>query len=285
MPKPTPPTPITIDWTEPPPAGYVRNARGDLVHAANVSPTDIDTDETVRKIHAFGQALSSQMWRYRDHTMSDICELSDRIVARYGGKKSGGKKGNISITSFDGRLRVQLAQADQIEVGPEIIAAQSIIGECLEAWQKGSNLNLQAIVEQAFKPSADGKVSVAELLRLRRVQIDDPRWRQAQDAISDSLRPTGRAEYIRLYKRGDPSLPWVNVPLHLANVTRPDTAFDSAAEALYQRVTSAVSEARQQGLKKGEITLVVNAVRRGGPLPAELMPVAELAEGAADDAN
>ena len=251
-----------IDFSEAPPKGYWRNARGDLVHQANVRPLDQDMDGVVRKIHAFGGALSAQMWRFRAHTMDDIYGLVERAVESYGGKL-GGRKGNLTLTSFDGLRKVVLAQADRIAVGPEIIAAQALVEECLDDWAAQCNLKLRALLEQSFRPDATGQVSVPQLLRLRRIHIDDPRWRQLQAAISDALRPEGKAEYVRLYARETPADPWGPVPLHLATVRRPDDETPSdPVEILRARARAAIDEARCAGLGEGLIRDTLLAAKR-----------------------
>ena len=249
--------PRAIDWNEVPPDGYRRNARGDLVHEANINPVDVETDRTVEKIHRFGAALSAQMWRYRDHTLIDIYALLDRIVETYGGK-AGGRRGNVTLTSFDGRRKVTLAQAERIAVGPEIRAAQAMIEECIEDWSARGNKKLRALVDQALVPDATGQVPVSHILRLRRVHIDDPRWRNVQLALSDALRPAGKAEYIRLHKRDDPTQGWRQVPLSLASVIRPaELRETSPEEQLHDRVQSAVEEARHAGLAQTEIRNII----------------------------
>lgn len=252
----------TIDWTAPIPPGYWRNAKGDLVHERNIRPVDRDMDDVVRRIHGFGEPLSEQMWRFRNHTTIDIMEFLGRTMERYGARV-GGRKGNVQLTTFDGRLRVQLAQADRIEVGPEIEAARALIEACISRWGKGSDKKLRALVDQAFVAGADGSLSATALLRLRRVEIDDGEWRRALDAIADALRPVGRAEYIRLYRRATPDDRWDQVPLHLATVSRPsEPALRTAPEILERRVRSAVDEARAAGMKEGAIMEVLRSAKR-----------------------
>lgn len=268
-----------IDWNEPAPPGYWRDARGDLIREANVSDVDRDTDAVVRHIHAFGEALSGEMWRFRVHTMDDVYGLVDRVAERYG-TRLGGRRGNVQIGTFDGRRKVVLSQADVIDVGPEIHAAQAIVEECIEEWSERGNLKLRALVEQAFKPDATGRLSVTHLLRLRRIVIDDDKWRGVQAAIGDALRPVGRAEYIRLYRRADPSQPWEQVPLHLATVRQPPEAEDGEAQAqLARRVQSAIEQAERAGLSRADVWDVVRgaiARRRPGsrpePAPAQDAP-------------
>ena len=251
-----------IDWSAAVPRGYWRDARGNLVHESNVRPVDRDMDEVARRIHGFGLPLSEQMWRFRAYTMSDIAAFADRVVERYGARR-GGRKGNLQLMTFDGRLKVNLAQAERIAIGPEIVAAQALVEECIERWASGSRRELRALVDQAFAVGEDGTVSVAALLRLRRVEIDDDGWRRAQDAIADALRPAGKAEYIRLYRRETPVEPWQPVSLHLATVTRPaEPALRSAPEILDRRVRSAIDEARAAGMREGAIMETLRGAKR-----------------------
>ena len=262
-------------WDEPVPTGYRRNDRGDLVRELNISGRDLDMDQVTLKIHGFAVDLSEQMGRFRDHTMTDIVQFADRVVEQYGGK-IGGRHGNIQLTSFCGCYKVQLAQAQVVEVGPEIAAVQALVNECLDEWGKHSSVNLRALVDAAFRPGADGKLSVSALLKLKQVDIDDPTWRSAQCAIGDALRPRGRAEYIRIYRRSNPQQPWQQVPLDLARVTTPASSTDGSAPAvLYRRIGSAIQHARLCGLKEREIQRVIKLSRTGAPV--EAVPEAEAA--------
>ena len=247
-----------IDWAVAPPKGYWRDPKGNLVHESNIRPAELDMDEVTRLIHLHGEALAAQMYRYRDHTLADVYAYVDRLVGEYGGKLKG-SRGNVQLRTFDGRWRVLLAQADEIAVGPEIEAAQALISECVSEWAGTGNKKLRALVEQAFSPARDGRLSVSRLLALRRIVIDDPRWQRAQDAISDALRPIGRAEYIRLYRRDTPRDPWEPVPLSLAAARRPPAEAEDAdvAGALRLRVGAAARDARARGMTQKDIRAAV----------------------------
>ena len=240
------------------PPGYWKNAKGDLIKAENVSARERDMDEVVRKIHGFGADLSGTMWRFREYTMRDIALYCDRLIKSYGAAPRG-KKGNVTLTSFDGCIRVTLSIADVVEAGPEILAAQTLIEECIDEWSKNAQINLRALVKQAFQQDACGRLSVAQLLNLKRIEIDDDKWRRAQGAIGDALRPAGRAEYVRIYTRQAATDPWEQLPLHLAQVRAPGDAGEHTPEdSLAMRVRSAVAEARYRGVKQGDIRQIVN---------------------------
>lgn len=84
-----------------------------------------------------------------------------------------------------------------------ILAAKALIQECLDDWTQDANGNLKALVSRAFEVDKEGNLSTNRILGLRRVKIDDTRWQQAMDAISDSLQVIDSKSYIRLYQRED----------------------------------------------------------------------------------
>lgn len=259
-----------IDFDAPAPKGYWRNARGDLVHESNVTENDRDMDETVRKIHGFGQDLSAQMWRFRAYTMDDVAGYVARVLER-AGATGRATKGNLTLTSFDGRCKVTLSIAEHISIGPEIIAAQALMDECLERWTRGSGREVKALIEQAFTPNAEGQLSVSALLRLRRIAIDDPQWRAMQHAIADAMRPSGTAEYVRLYHRDHPGERWRQVSLHLATVSPPsaESAETTPEARLARRVRSAIDEARRAGMGEGAIRETLLSAKRRAPAAAD----------------
>lgn len=256
-----------IDWDAPPPEGYVRNRHGDLIRRENVAPADLRQDALVEHILSFALPLSHQLARFRMRVLEEVDRHRTEILDEYGVRR-GGRAGNIQLISLDGRRRVLVAQADTIAVGPEIEAAHQLILECLDEWCGATEAPLRALVEAAFTPDATGRYSVSQILRLRRVHIDDPRWREAQRAIADALRPAGRVEYVRVQLRDDPRHPWREVPLRISAAEAPPAEADSPAVVLERRIRSAIAAARDDGLREGQITEAFRAAKRRGDTPA-----------------
>ena len=59
------------------------------------------------------------------------------------------------------------------------------------------------------------------MLALRRVEIDDERWRSAMQAITDSIRVVGSRQYIRFYRRASAEAAWQAVTVDLASAEPP----------------------------------------------------------------
>lgn len=186
---------------------YMTDAKGSLVPLSAVKPTDKLIDETVRKIVGHARELSAQIGRFRGHCYDDVGSLQALLAQDYG-TTVGGAKGNITLHSFDGSLKVQVQVADLIEFGPELQAAKRLVDQCLAEWSAGSRDEIQAVVSRAFSVDKEGTVNRSELFMLLRTEIEDERWQRAMDAIRDSIRVIGSKTYFRFYERESTPAGW-----------------------------------------------------------------------------
>lgn len=194
---------------------YMTDAKGSLVPIEVISPTDKLMDETVRKIIGHADDLSEIIKRFKGHSFEDVSAFQSLIEQEYG-KKVGGKKGNITLTSFDGCLKVQVQVADLFTFGPELQVAKGLIDECLNEWSENSRVEIRALVNKVFQVDKEGNINRAELFMLLRVNIDDARWNNAMDAIRNSIRIIGSKEYLRFYRRANPNDKWKAVSIDIA---------------------------------------------------------------------
>lgn len=194
---------------------YMPDARGALVPVEMVNPRDKLMDETVRKVMAFAISLSEQIARFKGHTFSDLNSLQSLFEQEFG-SKAGGAKGNVSYTSFDGLLKVQVQIADRLFFGPELQEAKKLVDECLLEWGAESRPELQAVVNRAFNVEREGQINRAELFSLLRLDIEDERWNRAMEAIRASIRVMGSKAYVRFYQRPDAGAPWKAITIDLA---------------------------------------------------------------------
>jgi hypothetical protein len=197
---------------------YLRDAKGTLVPLEAIKPVDKLMDETVRTMMVHARQLSAQIARFKGHCFDDVGSLLALLEQNYQAKP-GGKKGNMTFTSFDGCLKVQVQVADNITFGPELNAAKSLVDECLNEWGAESRAELRAVINRAFQVDREGKINRAELFMLMRTEIDDTRWQNAMQAIRDSIRVIGSKTYIRFYERSSPDDGWEPVSIDLAQVS------------------------------------------------------------------
>ena len=194
---------------------YLRDAKGSLVPIEAVKPMDLLMDETVRAIITRAEVVSDQVSAFKRETFANIAALQELIAQLYSATL-GGKKGNVTLTTFDGCMKVQLQVADQIEFGPELQAAKLLIDECLGEWAAGSGAELRALVNRVFQVDKEGQINRAELFMLMRVEIADDRWVRAIAAIRDSIRVIGSREYVRFYSRPVPDGAWQAITIDIA---------------------------------------------------------------------
>jgi hypothetical protein len=221
-PPPAVAEPVTGDVTAKPfvaapPAldGYMRDARGRLVPAALVKPEQLLEDALVRGLHEKAAKLSELLREFRDTALDDIEALLGLLADKYGAL--GGERGNLSLDTFDGDLIVLVSVGDQIDLGPELQIAKTLIDGCIRRWSEGASIELQAVVNDAFDVDKKGKLNVGRILALRRMNIDDADWKKAMDAIGNATRVVRSKRYLRLYRKSGDK-PKEQVPLDLSSV-------------------------------------------------------------------
>ncbi len=194
---------------------FMINSKGGLDPIDSVKGQFKLEDQTVRKCIEFALEASAQMSRLKAHTFADLATLDALLAEKYGAS-IGGSKGNRTYQSYDGLMRVQVQVADLISFGPELHVAKTLIDKCLVEWSAESRPEIQAIVTKAFNTEKEGQVNRGDIYMLLKLEITDPVWLKAMDAIRDAIRVTGSKEYIRFYHRARQEDPWVAITTDMA---------------------------------------------------------------------
>lgn len=180
------------------------DAKGNRVRLGNISETDQMKDEVARRLVAGALAIQGAMAAFKASALDEVMAAKGLIFEKYG-VAVGGKKGNLSVKSFDGSAEVKVQVADLISFGPELQAAKALIDECIEDWADGANDNIRTLVEDAFQVNKEGRIDTARVFGLRRHKMKgrdgqpDARWTRAMDAIADAVTVDGTRTYIRFY--------------------------------------------------------------------------------------
>lgn len=181
---------------------YRPDAKGNLVPLENIKEIDLLRDDLVRDLVIKAQAVQKSLTEFKTSAMNDIAAFVELSAERYDAKV-GGKKGNISLHSFDGAYRVQVAMQDSLVFDEGLHAAKALIDECINEWTANSRTELKTLINAAFQVDKEGNISTARVLGLRRLQIDDEKWQRAMNALSDSLQVHTSKAYMRVYKRDE----------------------------------------------------------------------------------
>lgn len=197
------------------PEGYMKDAQGRLVPLDQVREIDRTRDELVRELIRGAKEAQQHMGRFKAGAMADIGAFVELSAERYD-VKVGGNKGNVTLMSFDGRYKVQRAISEYIIFDEGLQAAKELIDECIHRWSEGSSSEIRALVEYAFKTDKEGNVSTSRIIGLQRLAIDDPQWKHAMQAITESMQVAGTKAYIRLYERVGDTDKYQPIPLDVA---------------------------------------------------------------------
>jgi len=199
------------------PEGYMRNAMGHLVPRDQVREQDLLRDQVARSIGDEAIELSERLRAFKARALGDMADLV-RIAGERYEVTLGGTKGNLTVRTYNGNLKVERCVSDVIGFTEEIEAAKALIDSCMRRWTEGANANLRGLVDRAFRTNNKGQIKTAAVLDLLRMESSDPEWKRATDALRDSIQVNGTATYVRVYKRVGLSDAYVAVPLDLAAV-------------------------------------------------------------------
>lgn len=199
------------------PDGYRKDAQGRLIPEDQIKPVDKLRDELVLSLATKAKTLQKQMRDFKQMAYSEIQEFVELSANEYG-TKLGGKKGNVTLLSFDGSNKIQHAVQESLAFDERLQVARSLIDECLQEWVKDARPELAVIVNDAFRVDTKGEIRTARVLSLRRYEIEDVRWQRAMDAIGDACQVVGSKIYIRFYERVGESEHYRPVTLDIAGV-------------------------------------------------------------------
>lgn len=199
------------------PDGYRKNAQGHLIPVELIKPIDLQRDQIVDELMASAKALSAQMGEFKNKVFGDVTAFVQLSAEEYNAKV-GGKKGNVTLFSFDGRFKIIVATAEKISFDERLQAAKALIDECIAAWSAGSSPEIMALVQQAFNADKEGKLQTGRILALRKLEIKDQRWQIAMKAIGESVQVVGSKQYVRFYERVGETDQYVPISLDMATV-------------------------------------------------------------------
>ncbi len=199
------------------PEGFWRDAKGCLVPESMIKPIDRTRDELTKDLGARAKQMRATLREFKTAVFDDINAFIDLSAEQYG-VKLGGKKGNLTLYSFDGAVKVQVAIAEHMVFDERLQAAKHLIDECIIDWSQGSRDEIKVLVQSAFDTDKEGKINTGRVLGLRRLDIRDEKWQMAMKAISESLQVVGSKEYIRFYERIGSSDQYQPISLDIAAV-------------------------------------------------------------------
>ncbi len=195
----------------------MEDAQGRQVPVSMIKKFDLKRHDLVCSIMQRAFAERERLAEFKQQVWEEIQSFVDESAKDSGAKKLGGKKGNITLTSFDGRYKLIVAVNDGILFNEKLQIAKQLIDECISKWSKNARPELKVLVDDAFNVGKNGLVSTGKVLGLRRLNITDATWRRAMDAITESIQVVSSKTYMRFYERQDDES-YKQIPLDVASL-------------------------------------------------------------------
>lgn len=180
----------------------MRNALGQDIPLRMVKDIDKMRDALVRDIVAAFEESNLQLAEMKRKSQQDL-EAFLKISAERYGEDLGGKKGNITLHSYDGQYKIQRSVTDYMVFDEGLAAAKQLIDDYLTDIMQDSPQAVRLLVDKAFRPNSAGRVSTSAVLSLRTLAINDERWITAMHAISESLKILSSKSYLRVFKKDE----------------------------------------------------------------------------------
>lgn len=199
------------------PEGYWENAQGSLIPISKIKEIDKLRHEFVLERFNDARSLNAQMSKFKAGIFNLVDTFAE-LSAQEHGVSLGGLKGNISLLSFDGKLRIDRKIGETIAFDESLQAARKLIDECKHEWMDGARDELAAMLNDAFQVDQLGRIRSARILGLRRYDIEDERWQRAMNIISNAVFVSGSKAYVRFYERVGDSNEWKSLSLDMASV-------------------------------------------------------------------
>jgi len=196
------------------------DAKGRHVPEHLIKPVDLARDDLVRRLVAQALDQRETLRQFKAFAEGELDAFLSLSAEQYE-VQLGGAKGNVSLLSYDGLLKITRQIQDRISFDERLQAAKKLIDECVLEWAKGSAGEIQILVQHAFQVDKEGQINAERVLSLRRLEIADERWQRAMRALTDSIQVDSTKAYLRFYERAHTEAPWQPISLDLAALEAP----------------------------------------------------------------
>lgn len=170
------------------------DARNKAVPVEYVPELDRARDAMVERLFKMALKLEKAIAAFR---VDALCEL-DTYLAKLAkaNKVKESWKGNISLDSFDGSLRIQRRMDDLIGFNESLQLVKTQLDEWLRDRLDGVDESLAKVVGQAFNVDKAGRVNTAMIMKLLRLEIKDPKWQKAMAILKESIVVNARRQSV-----------------------------------------------------------------------------------------
>lgn len=206
-----------IPATEAPPAGFVWIEDGKLKREADLTDYEREREALLLPL----ATEWAEHWLSLADLKSRFDEAFDQLEAasqRNTRREAAGKKPSMTLYSLDRSFSLSRKRADTVRYEEDkLLAAKVLVDACVARWAEGGSEEIKQIAELAFTKNAKGEYSRSGMVRLRRINSDDPEWLEAMRQIAAAELVDGVSSYLLVSVR-DQDGRYHPLPLDIASV-------------------------------------------------------------------
>lgn len=182
-------------------ADYWKNKKGDLIHKDNVPHEEKLKSEIVHKLAGRAERAAGILTSFKETVTSDIGNFMDMMRDKHKINIMKGTKGNVTLQSFDGLAKVQIAVQTYIDFDEKLTLAKEKLDEFFIEKTEDADPEIKTLIMKVFEVDQKGKLNAKQILSLKSYKIQHPKWIEAMNLIDDAVEIVGSKSYIRFYKR------------------------------------------------------------------------------------
>ncbi|MDR0556303.1 MAG: DUF3164 family protein [Treponema sp.] len=107
------------------------DSQGRMAPVEMVSDLDKLRDQTVRELFRAALEKKADLEKFKKGVWEDLRSFLDVSAERYG-ERRGGVKGNVSLATYDGKLKVTVSVSETLAFDERLQIARDIIGRRLD---------------------------------------------------------------------------------------------------------------------------------------------------------
>ncbi|MBI9030762.1 DUF3164 family protein [bacterium] len=174
----------------------------------------VKRDKMVTKLLKKAKDLNERIAKEKAKMVAEIEDYLADTAEQYGENW----KGNAELLSFNGSAKIEVKYKERIQFTEKLQIAKQKIDDCLIRWSEDSNINLQAVIREAFQVDKKGEVAKGRILSLRKYNIKDKEWKLAMDLINEAIEVTSTKQYIAFYEREDQNKSFNLITLNFSSI-------------------------------------------------------------------
>lgn len=198
------------------------DARGKLVPEEYVPELDKTRDALVTELQKEAVKISEMILAFKMKAIQRIDAYLEELAQTK--KVRENWKGNISLDSFDGTLRIERKIDETLGFDENLQLVKTQVDKWVANRLKGTDDALAKVISQAFNMDKQGKINTAMLIKLLHLDIDDGDWKKAMRILKDSMSVKSSKQYInfKLKTNTETGEDWSNVCLNFNSATVKD---------------------------------------------------------------